>query len=71
MGARRKLKVTNQGQVEFYEDVANGQHRAAMKSAASLAASRLRFSIRRPAAEQWRCASSARLRTSHSAIAST
>lgn len=37
MGARRKIKVTNQGQVEFYEDVANGKNRAALKAPASIA----------------------------------
>lgn len=38
MGARRRVRVTNQGQVEFFEDLASGQNRAALKAPATLAA---------------------------------
>lgn len=38
MGARRALKITNQGQLEFYEDILNGQNRIALKAPATLAA---------------------------------
>ena len=38
MGARRILKVTNQGQIEFYEDSGSGTNKVAIKAAATMAA---------------------------------
>lgn len=38
MAARRKLKLDNQGQVEFFEDSASGTNKIAVKAPATLAA---------------------------------